>query len=343
MGTELDWIFCDEEAPLKHYNEGIARLTGDGIAWTTFTPLGGMTDLLCRFLREDDPAAAADRAVVQMSLDDAEHFSEQEKQRRITAYALHERDARRYGTPALGSGAVFTVPVEQLQIGDLRVPLHWPKIWGIDLAGASSTSHAFAAVLLAWDRDTDTVYVLETIRLTGARTIEHAAAIKRIAPDVKIAYPHDGNERERTTGETLASVYKSHGLRMLPTHATFADGGISTEAGIAAMDERMADGRFRVRAHLQDFFDEYRGYHRRDGKLVKVRDDLMSATRIGIMMLRYARPAPISAPGSMQAPSSPLHRQQTLHFAKGLDFDLFGSAPGEAASGPAWAASGSFQ
>jgi hypothetical protein len=34
---------------------------------------------------------------------------------------------------------------------------------------------------------------------------------------------------------------------------------------------------------------EFRTYHRKDGLIVKLRDDLMSASRIGLMMRRYAR------------------------------------------------------
>jgi hypothetical protein len=43
-----------------------------------------------------------------------------------------------------------------------------------------------------------------------------------------------------------------------------------------------------VFAHLGDWFEEFRLYHRKDGKVVKEADDLMAATRYLIMMLRYA-------------------------------------------------------
>ncbi len=33
-------------------------------------------------------------------------------------------------------------------------------------------------------------------------------------------------------------------------------------------------------------------YHRKDGKVVKERDDLMAATRYGMMMIRYAETEP---------------------------------------------------
>ena len=46
----------------------------------------------------------------------------------------------------------------------------------------------------------------------------------------------------------------------------------------------MQTGRFKVFAHLDDWFEEFRLYHRKDGKVVKLRDDLMSATRYALMM-----------------------------------------------------------
>jgi hypothetical protein len=54
---------------------------------------------------------------------------------------------------------------------------------------------------------------------------------------------------------------------------------------------RMEAGRFKVFDHLLDWWEEFRLYHRRDGKVYKERDDIMSATRYAIMMLRYARVA----------------------------------------------------
>ena len=46
-------------------------------------------------------------------------------------------------------------------------------------------------------------------------------------------------------------------------------------------------------AHLNDWFEEFRLYHRKDGKVIKEHDDLMSATRYALMMLRYAETEPI--------------------------------------------------
>jgi hypothetical protein len=52
-----------------------------------------------------------------------------------------------------------------------------------------------------------------------------------------------------------------------------------------------AIGPFKVFKHLADWFEEFRLYHRKDGRVHKEGDDLMSATRYALMMLRHARTA----------------------------------------------------
>jgi hypothetical protein len=64
---------------------------------------------------------------------------------------------------------------------------------------------------------------------------------------------------------------------------------VSVEAGLADMLVRMETGRFKVLKHLNDWFEEFRLYHRKDGRGHKEGDDLMSATSYACMMLRFAR------------------------------------------------------
>ena len=71
---------------------------------------------------------------------------------------------------------------------------------------------------------------------------------------------------------------------MARTQALAAD-----SAGLMDMLDRMQTGRLKVLRHLNDWFEEFRLYHRKDGKVVKEGDDLMAATRYGIMSLRHAR------------------------------------------------------
>jgi hypothetical protein len=185
----------------------------------------------------------------------------------------------------LGSGRIFPVKEETIVIEHRNFPNHWPRIIGCDFGW----DHPFAAVELVWDRDTDTVYVSRCYRVREATPVSHAAALRPWGK-IPVAWPRDGSrETLEGAGIALAKQYTAQGLDMLATHAQFEDKSISVEAGIADMLSRMETGRFKVFKHLTDWFDEFRLYHRKDGRVHKEGDDLMSATRYAVMMLRYAR------------------------------------------------------
>ena len=75
---------------------------------------------------------------------------------------------------------------------------------------------------------------------------------------------------------------------MLHEHARYDDKSMSVEAGLMDMLTRMETGRFKVFRFLNDWLEEFRLYHRHDGKVFKEDDDLMSATRYAMMVLRHA-------------------------------------------------------
>ena len=150
--------------------------------------------------------------------------------------------------------------------------------------------HPTAAVKVAWDRDADCIYVVAAYRVKEQTPVIHAAALKAWGKSLKWAWPHDGLQHDKGSGEQLAELYRLQGLELLPERATFDDGSNGVEAGLMDMLDRMQTGRLKVSKHLTEWFDEFRLYHRKDGKVVKERDDLMSATRYAIMMLRFAEP-----------------------------------------------------
>jgi phage terminase large subunit-like protein len=309
QGDTIDVGWADEEPEkMEIYSEFLARLRGDGILFTTFTPLFGKTDLVKRFTEE----AHDDRGLVTMTLDDAEHFTADEKKKRYDGYLKHERDARALGVPMLGSGRIFTYDEEFIKEEPIAsVPTHWAKLWGIDFG----IGHPFAAVLVLWDRDNDVIHVHSALRIADGLPINHAAAMKPIGIDVPVAWPQDGTAREKGSGEDLASLYRRQGLAMLAKHATWEDGGLSTEAGLLEMDQRFQSGRLKVARHLSDWFEEYRNYHRKDGQIVKVRDDLMSATRVAVMMKRAARAVLLGGKSAKAA------RAGMERMCEGVDFD----------------------
>jgi Terminase RNaseH-like domain len=67
------------------------------------------------------------------------------------------------------------------------------------------------------------------------------------------------------------------------------DAAIAQQWLLMSMLNRMQSGRFKVFAHLNDWWEEFRLYHRKDGRVVKEGDDLMSATLYAVMMPKWAR------------------------------------------------------
>lgn len=319
QGTGLDVIWFDEEPPLTIYSEGLTRIgERGGIAYMTFTPLKGPSSVVLRFT--DEPSD--DRAVVSMTLDDIPpdgHISPEARKKIIAGYLPHEREARARGVPMLGEGRIFMTPEDAITEPAIEViPPFWKKLWGIDFG----IGHPFGAVLALWDVDEDVLHIHRTVRMAGALSIVQAQALKQVGANVPVAWPKDGTDRDPHSGEPLAAAYKKHGLLMLPDHATWPEGGMSTEAGLAEWDEREKTGRLKVASHLSDWLEERRMYHRKDGKIVKLKDDLMSATRIVLMMKRFARPVQL---GGQQA----RRNDPRNHFARGTpghpdgDIDIF--------------------
>ena len=290
QGETINYVWFDEEPPDDVYSEGLTRTNVlGGFVYMTFTPLLGMSKVVSRFIREHPPGSH----VIKMGIQDALHYSEEDRKAIIARYPEHERKARAEGDPVMGSGAVFTVPIEWLLEVPIQIPAFWPRICGLDLGW----DHPTAAAWVALDPDADCIHVYDTYRVREQTPIIHAAAIKARGPWVPVAWPHDAMQHDSGSGKVIAQQYREQGVAMLPLHATHAPqagkkegtGGNGIEAGILEMLTRMQTGRFRVANQLTDWHDEYRNYYRKDGLIQKDGDDLLSATRYAVMMIRFAK------------------------------------------------------
>ena len=289
QGETLDFVWFDEEPPESIYIEGLTRTNAtQGIVWVTFTPLKGISDVVKRFLVDKH----AGTQVTTMTIHDAEHYTDEQRDAIIASYPAHEREARSMGIPTLGSGRIFPVDEISITCDPIRIPPHWVQLGGLDFGW----DHPSAAVKLAWDRDSDIIYVTTAHRQREQTPVLFAATIKPWGSWLPWSWPHDGLQHDKGSGETLANQYRAQGLKMLKDKATHAPskndpegtGGNSVEAGVIEMLDRMQTGRLKVFSNLGDWFEEFRLYHRKAGKIVKVDDDLLSATRYAIMMKRFA-------------------------------------------------------
>lgn len=304
QGPTLDGVWFDEESPEDIYFEGLTR-TNNGqlgqFVFTTFTPLLGMSNVVNRFLSEDSEMRGKYTAVVKMGLRDADHYTDEQKEQILASYPSHEREARANGNPILGSGRVFPIGEESIKIDPFSIPPHFHMIIGVDFGW----DHPASVVKLAYDKDNDTVYVVNVWRQREAKISDHAAAIRAMGGnEIPVAWPHDGLQHDKNSGEQIAELLKKEGVNMLPEKASYPDSltgkghNTSVEAGIYDMMQRMSTGRLKIFSTCSEWWEEFSLYHRKNGMLVKERDDVICAVRYAIMMLRFSA---ISAPAWKKA------------------------------------------
>ena len=197
----------------------------------------------------------------------------------------HERDTRTRGVPQMGSGRVFLVDEEKLLVDPFECPRHWVRIAGLD----PGWTHFAAFCECWWDRDLDVFYLVRTLRLREQTVLQHVNAVRSWR--LRWAWPHDGRQQTLAgAGVPLMRQYRDASLDMMHEKATFEDGGVSVEAGVAELHDRMRGGRWKVFKGQNDgWLEEYRLYYRKDGLLIKENDDALSASRYALMMRRFGQ------------------------------------------------------
>lgn len=290
MGSSVDFALIDEEPEDDEiYPQVVTRTAtgnrGDGgYVVLSLTPENGQTNLINQFISELQPG----QYMQNVTWNDAPHLTEETKQQLLAAIPEYQRDMRTKGIPLLGSGAIFPIPESRIKHEMDSVPNYWPRIAGIDFGW----DHPTAVVWMAWDRDNDCIYVYNCYRERQVTPVIVSATIRAKRDWIPVAWPHDGLQHDKGSGVQLAEQYRINGVNMLSERATFEDGSNGVEAGLFEMLDRMQTGRLKVASHLAEWFDEFRMYHRKNGKVVKERDDLMAATRYGMMMIRHAETEP---------------------------------------------------
>ena len=298
MAYEQDWkkfmgiagnVWADEEPPEVVWSQFL-RMTTDkpnAIILLTFTPEEGVTRVVDNFVN----SLKKGQALVHATWDDAPHLTEDKKEQILEALPEWQRDMRSKGIPLMGSGLVWPISEEDIKCDPVEIQTYWPRVAAIDFG----VDHPTAGVWLAWDRDLDIVYVYDTYRKSRSTISENATEFRRREPWIPVIWPHDGNQEDPKSCQTKADLYRQEGVNMWfesftnPPVNGARKGDIGVEAGIDHIYERMRSGRFKVFSDCTDWFEEFRMYHRKDGKVVPLRDDIMSATRYATMSIRHAR------------------------------------------------------
>ncbi len=289
MGDSLDWYHIDEEPKDQTiYPQVLVRTaTGDrgngGRGILTFTPENGRTDLVIQFMDNPTP----DQFFMQKGWDDAPHLTEETKKALLAAFPPHQRDMRTKGEPMLGHGRIYDIGDDDILCDPFEIPKHFYVINGLDFGD----DHPQAHVQLAEDRDNDIIYVTRSWKAPRQSAANARAITQSWARQYPYAWPQDGlqHEKAREDAVQLKKHYIDAGCKLLHEHAQFPDGSKSVELGIHEIRERMESGRFKIFLGQQDLMDEIRQYHRKEnGRIVKVRDDLVDAMRYAYTMRRFA-------------------------------------------------------
>jgi len=284
QADEWQGVWLDEEPDEEIYSEAAARtaITG-GPMISTLTPLLGMSKVVRRFYPDQ---GHPDRGLVMATIDEAEHFTDETRRQAIESYLPHEREARTKGIPMLGEGAVYQIAEEIIAEDPVQIAPWWPQLVAMDFGWHD---HPTAAVRGAWDRDTDCVHITAIYKQSKETLATYAAGIKALGEGLPVAWPHDGLMHDKSSSIQIAQLYRQQGVRMLSEHAQFPDDRKNgVEAAVWETLGRMQTGRLKVNRNCHQWFEEFRNYHRKDGKIVAEFDDLMKATHYLLMMLRYA-------------------------------------------------------
>lgn len=292
-GTDMDWIWLDEECPSEHYNECLIRtMTTNGIVFNTFTPLKGLTPHVVRFSEKADYLAGAEKligiqtpeadegedartvsrishkAIVQAGWDDAPWLSDEKKEQMLEDTEPHLREARRSGKPSMGSGNVYPISIESLICEPFPIPQYFKKLFALDV-GWNRTACLWAAI----DPQTDTIYIYDEYYVGEQPPPIHAHSIRNRGRWIPGVIDPASRGRTQDDGKQLIQIYKDLGLDLRPANN-------EVEAGIQAVWQRMTSGNLKIFNTLHNLAKEFVLY-RRDlkGRIVKENDHLMDCLR----------------------------------------------------------------
>jgi hypothetical protein len=209
------------------------------------------------------------RAVVRMTIDDAEHLSPERRAEIAASYGPAEREARTRGVPVLGAGAIYPVEESAFVVPPFPIPAHWPRCYGLDVGWGTT-----AAVWLSEDRDTGIRYAYAEYARGEAVPLLHAQAIKLRGDWIRGAIDPASRGASQADGQRLFDSYAQQGLHLVQAIN-------AVEAGIYGLWSRLETGQMKVFSTLSGLLDEFRTYHRdaETGKVVKEHDHRLDAWR----------------------------------------------------------------
>lgn len=221
------------------------------------------------------------RYVVQAGWRDVPHITKEDEKELGANLLPHQQEARKNGTPSLGSGAIYPISEDDVFIAPIKLPAFYPRAYGLDVGWKCT-----AAIWGAWDRDNDIIYAYSEHYRGQAEPAVHAAAIKARGAWIKGAIDPAARGRSQMDGKKLIEKYQENGLKL-----ELADNAV--EAGLLEVYQRLATGRLKIFTTLSKLRTEYRIYRRNEkGLIVKENDHALDALRYLVMTITEVASTP---------------------------------------------------
>jgi phage terminase large subunit-like protein len=267
-------IWLDEEPPLPIYSECLMRTMGDYIMMITFTPLKGPTDTILNFLdgkQYFEGEIGDGKHVTMATWDDVPHISEEDKKVLLAATPPWLREARSKGIPQMGSGAIYQVPLSDIQVKRFEIPKHWKRYAGMDVGNKT------ACIWFAIDPSTNTHYGYHEYYREGELPSVHVQSIAGPGKWIPIAIDHAAHGRSQIDGKNLFDMYEELGLKL-------HNADKSVETGLYTCWELLSTGKVKIFDDLKRFAEEYQMYRKDEkGRVVKDKDHIMDSFRYAMM------------------------------------------------------------
>ena len=305
MGEEFHYVIFDEfPGEEGWYSQMVTRIQSvDGLIYVSATPekeicTPKVMKIANRFLR-DKPETQSGIPLTSFDyihLQQAEHFTKEQKERISASYPESERPYRETGHFIFGSGFIYTTPDELLKITrdklpDLRNCRHICGLdWGRMDWGAMVWLAFYGEDCFLWDIEKLKCSPYEAARFYHMRC-------QSLGMDIPLSWGWDVAGHFGGGEASVKELLEGEGVNVLPERAHNAFANDSSNAvwpGIQQIQKLMEEHRFHAILDVKTmaWWEEKRTYFiDENSKIPKKSDmrfDLLDATRYGVIMEPYA-------------------------------------------------------
>lgn len=233
------------------------------------------------------PEISSSKYVVQAGWQDVPHIDPKAQAELLAATPPWLRDARTKGEPSMGAGAIYPIPLSDIEVDPFPIGKFWKRGYALDV-GWNRTAGLWGAQ----DPSTGVIYLYAEHYQGQQLPMVHAAAIRARGDWITGCIDPAAKGRSQRDGQKLISEYMGDTCKL---KLVTAMNEVTT--GLEQVWQALATGRLKIFKTLQHFKMEYRVYRRDEhGAVVKKNDHLMDDMRY--LWMTWDKVASLQAVGS---------------------------------------------